>query len=114
MLLSNSDIETLQNIGYMNKAFVGFDKHGYARLRNQHGWCVFYDVAKGRCRVYKNRPAGCRTYPVIWSDDDGVIIDVLCPMKSTISLAEIRKKGIKLMDLLAKIEQEAEERTSKA
>jgi len=108
MLLSKADIERLEKAGHRRELFVRYDKHGFARLRNHKGYCVFYDLEKNRCKVYKYRPLGCRIYPVIYSEEDGIIVDDLCPMKNTVSNSELKKKGKKLVELLKKIDNEAE------
>ena len=107
MLLSNADIERLERIGFAREKFVRFDRHVFVRLRNHHGFCVFYDVERCRCRVYRHRPLGCRVYPVIFSEREGVIVDDLCPMGSTVSKVELDRKGKRLMRLLQRIDAEA-------
>jgi len=107
MLLSTADVERLERIGYDREKFVRFDRHVFVRLRNHHGFCVFYDVERCRCRVYRHRPLGCRVYPVIFSEREGVIVDDLCPMGSTVSKVELDRKGKRLMRLLQRIDAEA-------
>lgn len=107
MLLSSADVERLERMGYNRQEFVHHDKHGYIRLKNRGGFCVFYDVGKCRCIVYKHRPSGCRIYPVIYSEQEGTVVDDLCPMKNTISESETKKKGKKVMELLQRIDSEA-------
>ncbi len=106
MMLSSEDIERLEKAGCNKQLFLRFDKHGFARLRNNHGFCVFYDVDKSRCKIYRHRPSGCRIYPVIYSERDGIIVDDLCPMKNTISRKELKKNGEKVMELLQRIYKE--------
>lgn len=108
MLLSKADIERLENAGYRRELFVRYDKHGFVQLRNREGYCVFYDEAKNRCKVYKHRPLGCRIYPVIYSEGEGIIVDDLCPMKNTVSNSELKRKGKKLIGLLKSIDNEAQ------
>jgi len=60
--------------------------------------------------VYKYRPLGCRIYPIIFSEDEGIIVDDLCPMKDTVSKSEVKKKGMLLVRLLRKLDEEAEYR----
>lgn len=110
MLLSNADIELLERAGYDRREFVRYDKNGYAKLRNRNGYCVFYDSEKHRCKAYKHRPSGCRIYPVVYSEEDGVIADDLCPEKDTASADELKRKGTKVVKLLDRIDSEAETR----
>jgi len=110
MLLSNADIERLERLGYDRQKFVRYDRHGFARLKNRHGLCVFYDVEKCRCQIYRHRPLGCRIYPVIYSEQEGIVVDDLCPMQNTVSKIELKREGKKLMELLQNIDNEAHAR----
>ena len=108
MLLSNVDIELLEKAGQESGEYVRLDNMGYAKLRNRSGYCVFYDSARHRCKAYRYRPLGCRIYPVIYSEEDGVIVDDLCPEKGTVSADELKRKGIKVVKLLDMMDREAE------
>ena len=110
MMLSNVDLKRLERVGYNRKKFVRSDRHGFVRLKNCHGYCVFYDVEKSRCKIYKHRPLGCQIYPVIYSEQEGIVVDDLCPMKNTISEKELKRKGKKVTELLQKIDNEATHR----
>ncbi|RLI14417.1 YkgJ family cysteine cluster protein [Candidatus Bathyarchaeota archaeon] len=110
MPLSEADIKRLEKAGFHREDFVQYDSRGYARLQNREGYCVFYDKKRRRCRVYKYRPLGCRIYPIIFSEDEGIIVDDLCPMKDTVSKSEVKKKGMLLVRLLRKLDEEAESR----
>lgn len=102
MELSIKDIERLERMGYRREFFSVID-NGVTRLRNVGGWCYFYSPVEKRCRVYEERPSGCRLYPVVYLVNEGAIIDELCPMGQTISQQELRKKGKTLENLLKKI-----------
>lgn len=106
MMLSNSDVERLEGEGHTRQKFVRYDRHGFVRLRNRRGFCVFYDAEKCRCRIYQHRPSGCRIYPVIYSEQEGIVLDDLCPMKDTISKIELKRKGKNVMELLQRIDAE--------
>lgn len=106
MLLSRADIRRLERAGYDREKFVRFNRQGFAQLRNSRGYCVFYQTEKHRCRIYRYRPLGCRIYPVIYSEEDGVIVDDLCPLAGTVSKKEIMFKAEKLRSLLQKIDGE--------
>ncbi len=110
MLLSKTDVECLERLGYDRQKFVRYDRHGFARLKNHNGLCVFYDVEKCRCQIYRHRPLGCRIYPVIYSEQEGIIVDDLCPMQNTVSKIELKREGKKLRELLQKIDNEAHAR----
>jgi len=106
MLLSKADIERLEKVGYGRQGFVRYDKEGFAKLRNHRDYCVFYEVEKRRCKVYRHRPSGCRIYPVMYSEGIGVIVDDVCPMKDTVTEAELKKKGREVVKLLKRIDAE--------
>jgi len=110
MLLSNADVERLEKAGYNRQKFMRYDKHGFARLRNRHGFCVFYDVVKCRCTIYEHRPLGCRIYPIIYSEQEGIVVDGLCPMKNTVSEIELKRKGKRVIELLQRMDNEATSR----
>ncbi|MDH7564326.1 MAG: YkgJ family cysteine cluster protein [Candidatus Bathyarchaeota archaeon] len=107
MMLSNADIERLERVGYERQKFVRYDRYSFARLKNHREFCVFYDIQKCRCKIYKHRPLGCRIFPVIYSEQEGIVVDDLCPMKNTVSKIELERKGQKVIDLLQKIDNEA-------
>jgi Fe-S-cluster containining protein len=110
MMLSKADIELLESKGHNKKAFLRFDKHGYAKLRNREDCCVFYDADVSVCRVYVDRPQGCHIYPVVHSEEEDIIVDGLCPMKTTVTDVEITAKGREVIRLLKTIDREAKER----
>lgn len=107
MMLSSLDVECLERAGYGRKEFVRFDRQGFAKLRNRGGYCVFYDAEKRCCKTYEHRPLGCRTYPVIYSEEEGIVVDELCPMRGAVSRMELRRKGKKVIELLKRIDDEA-------
>jgi Fe-S-cluster containining protein len=93
MELSSRDIERLEEAGYSREDFTVTGEDGLTRLRNVGEWCYFYDPAEKKCQVYQDRPLGCFIYPVVYSNDEGVITDELCPMRHTVSKKELRMKG---------------------
>ena len=110
MLLSNKDIERLQNQGYHKEQFARFNKAGYAVLKNQKGFCFFYNPMQRRCIVYTVRPSGCRVYPVILDEDKGIVADEICRAHATVTEEEKRRKGRLVVRLLDEIDAEAEKR----
>lgn len=112
MLLSEADIERLERAGYYRQEFARYDRHGFARLRNRRGFCVFYDITECSCRIYKHRPLGCRIYPVIYSEKEGMVVDYLCPMSNTVSQIELKRKGRRLAELLQRVDNEASHRNA--
>ena len=111
MMLSKADVQLLGSRGHNKNEFLHLDKQGYAKLQNRKGCCVFYDEDKSSCRVYADRPQGCHIYPVVHSEEDGIIVDELCPMKTTVTGAEMAGKGKEVIRLLKIIDREAKERT---
>ena len=73
MLLSKEDIKRLEKRDFNQNQFVNYDKQGYAQLKNSNGYCVFYDLQNHKCKVYVDRPTGCRVYPVIVHEEKGII-----------------------------------------
>jgi Fe-S-cluster containining protein len=110
MLLSSKDIRRLERKGYHSDFFVRFDSEGYAILKNQRGYCVFYDREKRRCKVYTHRPTGCRIYPVIYHEDKGIIVDPICPTGFLVNEKQKAKKGEKVLKLLKTIDAEVKKR----
>ena len=110
MLLSEKDIERLERKGYARESFVQFDLEGYATLRNWRGHCVFYDPQKKRCIVRAYRPLGCRLYPVIYDEDNGIMVDSICPSRCSVDEKQKAKRGKKVLKLLKTIDTEAEKR----
>ena len=110
MLLLTKDIKRLEQKGYCRAFFVRFDSQGYAMLKNNRGYCVFYDVEKRQCKIRAHRPAGCRIYPVIYHEDKGIIVDPICPSRYSVTEKQKAKKGVKVLKLLEIIDAEAEKR----
>jgi Fe-S-cluster containining protein len=107
MLLSQADMNRLEKAGHDTKGFARRDKQGYVRLRNQRGYCIFYDPRRNRCIVYRHRPSGCRVYPVIQSEEEGTVADDVCPMRHTVTPSELERKGRRVAQLLKRIDREA-------
>ena len=90
--------------------FLRLDKQGYAKLQNRKGCCAFFYVGKSSCRVYADRPQGCHIYPVVHSEEEGIAVDGLCPMRTTVTGAEMVGKGKGVIRPLKTIDREAKER----
>jgi Fe-S-cluster containining protein len=110
MLLSKEDIKRLEKRDFNQNQFVNYDKQGYAQLKNSNGHCVFYDLQNHKCKVYVDRPTGCRVYPVIVHEEKGIILDRLCQSRKSITLSEKKLKGKRVTKLLEIIDSEALER----
>jgi Fe-S-cluster containining protein len=110
MLLSKEDIKRIEKKGFRKKYFMKINKDGYAQLRNYNGYCVFYNLEKHQCNIYLDKPFGCGVYPVILDEDIGIIIDDICPEKTTITFEEKEEKGKAVVKLIEVIDEEAENR----
>jgi len=77
MLLSNNDIEIIENKGYNRNYFVK-SKKGWLKLKNKDGKCVFHN---GKiCLIYEIRPEGCKLYPLIFDKEHkSAVVDEECP-----------------------------------
>ncbi len=74
--LLDEDVDRLEAAGH--RGFAVADVRGYLRLRNVEGHCVF--LGPGGCTVYGIRPDGCRTYPLVYyEEEDDVDFDTFCP-----------------------------------
>ena len=103
MLVSKEDTEKLERVGFDQEDFTITDRDGLTKLRNVGEWCYFYDPEEKKCRVYGYKPLGCYLYPVIYSSEEGVITDEICPMIHTISKRELKMKGQILLRHLKKM-----------
>jgi len=71
MLLSNEDIEKIEQLGY-NRHYFTKSKKSWLKLKNKDGKCVFHDGKK--CSIYDNRPEGCKLYPLIYDRENSCAI----------------------------------------
>ena len=86
MPLSKEDIERIKGLGFDYDYFV-VKRSGWLQLRNYDGRCVFNDGK--RCLIYKNRPEGCRLYPIIYYEDNKcVALDEECPLIDEFKISE--------------------------
>jgi len=47
---------------------------------------------------------------VIHSEQEGIMVDGLCPMKNTVSEVELKRKGKRVVELLQRMDHEAASR----
>ena len=112
MLLSKKDIDRLEKKGFKSKYFSRQNNEGYVVLKNRKGHCIFFDVEQKRCKIYEDRPMGCRLYPIIFDDMKGIIADTLCPANNKWTENRKTHRGKKVIKLLKKIDSEAKQRCS--
>lgn len=80
MILSNKDIEKIEQIGYNINYFMK-SKKGWQKLKNKDGKCVFHNGKM--CIIYDNRPEGCRLYPLIFNKENKMaVVDEDCPYEN--------------------------------
>jgi Fe-S-cluster containining protein len=107
MELCRADIARLERRGHRAQDFSIIGEDGIPRLRNEGGFCYFFDRQKERCREYASRPLGCVIYPVNLTDDGELMVDELCPEWRSISPEEKAERGKRLRKLLDTIDTEA-------
>jgi len=79
MPLSLADIARLKELGYKVNEFV-VQRGGERRLRNREGKCFFL-TDKG-CKVYDDRPTGCRFYPLVFDEEGEPLVDPECALSA--------------------------------
>jgi hypothetical protein len=86
MPLSNRDIERISGLGFDTNFFVT-ELDGWLQLKNHDGRCVFHN---GKiCSIYKDRPEGCRLYPIIYDKDKNcAIFDEDCPHRNKFQMSK--------------------------
>jgi len=89
MELLPEDVERIEALGYRIEDFAVADGE-MLRLKNVDGHCVFYDPATASCKIYENRPVGCRLYPLVY-DGREVYVDRTCPTWDTVSRRELER-----------------------
>ena len=108
MTLSREDAQRIESLGYRKEDFLVRVMAGFCELRNVDGHCYFYDPESKECRIYENRPEGCRYYPIIYdARKRKCILDKDCPSAVTVSREEIRKVCHKVRRLVETLREEA-------
>ncbi len=72
MILSEKDTNLILNIDSMNlrkEDIIQKNSNGFYQLKNEKGYCVFFESHTKLCKVYEFRPQGCRFYPLIYDFD---------------------------------------------
>lgn len=114
MQLSVQDIKRLERLGYNRKEFT-IMKKGFRSLRNLNDVCFFFDPESKHCKVYANRPEGCRFYPIVYSlsDKKPIIDNEVCRNTSTITISELERASPDLTRLIKRIIEESRRRDEK-
>ncbi|MFX1341008.1 MAG: YkgJ family cysteine cluster protein [Promethearchaeota archaeon] len=85
MLLSQQDIDSIikntANI-FTKEQFAFTNNEGFFQLKNNEGYCFFFDRFSKICKIYEYRPQGCRFYPLIYDfQKQKCVLDKDCPRK---------------------------------
>ena len=105
MPLTNEDKTRIEHLGYTD---FYIDDDDWFTMKNLDGKCVFMQE-DGKCKVYKNKPTGCRFYPVVWSmDTNGPVMDVDCPHSSEFFITDTLAKDLK--NLVDTVQRERKQR----
>ncbi len=108
MTLTREDAERIEGLGYDRTEFLVRVMAGFCELKNVDRFCYFYDKEAKACRIYENRPEGCRYYPIIYdARRKKCIIDRDCPSGETVTREEVRKACHKVRKLVDTLRQEA-------
>ena len=106
MPLSNEDIGRLTKDGF-NLDYFAVESDGWLQLKNRNGRCIFNDGKM--CRIYKNRPEGCKLYPVVYDEDDNYArLDDDCPHRNDFKVSKTKGMAVEL--LLKKLKNERRRR----
>lgn len=88
MILFKEDILRIIKLGYEISSFAYFDGK-FWRLKNVDNACYFLDRTTKLCKIYENRPVGCKFYPIVFDPQYGFKVDKLCPSRHTVHVDEI-------------------------
>ncbi|MHA1608664.1 MAG: YkgJ family cysteine cluster protein [Candidatus Njordarchaeales archaeon] len=95
MILTIGDIYRLLRKGFKIFEFAYYDGE-YWRLRNIGERCVFLNN-DGLCKIYPDRPLGCRAYPIVMGEKYKCVPDdEICPHISLLSREELQE-GCKIL-----------------
>ncbi len=103
MMLTRKDIERLEKLGFKREEFC-IKNGNFLKLRNIKGLCFFLDPEKGLCTVYKNRPEGCRLYPIVFDLlRRKCVLDKTCPYRDMVSEEELLENCETVQLLVARL-----------
>ena len=108
MTLTKREAVRIDALGYDRDAYLVKTEDGFCELRNIDGHCYFYNPESKECKIYENRPDGCRFYPIVYDvKKRKCVVDKDCPSRDTMSRDEVRKACHKVRDLVERLIQEA-------
>ncbi|MHA1268375.1 MAG: YkgJ family cysteine cluster protein [Candidatus Helarchaeota archaeon] len=91
MELCVNEVSKIEGLGYFRKDFTIID-NGILKLKNIDGHCYFFDVLNKECKIYYNRPLGCRFYPIILNEKSKCKIDEYCSCYEKNKIIQIPKR----------------------
>ena len=108
MTVTKEDAERIDRQGYKREDYLVRKEDGFCELKNVEGHCFFYDIDTRMCKVYDDRPEGCRYYPVIYDvKKRKCIVDKDCPSRETMTRNEVRKVCHRVRRLVETLVREA-------
>lgn len=111
MTLTESDMDRIDSVGHVRNQYVVRTEDGFFQLRNRNGYCCFYDPETKTCRVYEQRPEGCRFYPIIYDvRRHRCVVDRDCPSRETVTKEEINRVCSEVRKLVERLMAEAKNR----
>jgi Fe-S-cluster containining protein len=98
MILSENDLSLIlkHNNRYANRDDIAFkNAEGLNQLKNIDGHCIFFNMTSKLCDIYRNRPQGCRFYPLIYDPlRKKCVFDEECPHPKLFYTNPIQLKSI--------------------
>ncbi|MBD3159957.1 MAG: YkgJ family cysteine cluster protein [Candidatus Lokiarchaeota archaeon] len=108
MTLTKKDVNRINSLGYSRDDYARKASDGFIELRNNDGYCYFYDRESRSCKIYDKRPEGCRYYPIVYNLHLGTCVaDRDCPSADTVTKEDIRRICPKVKELVRQLRTEA-------
>jgi len=113
MLLSNADIERIEQGTKQIRRQFAYLRAGYFYLKNRGRYCIFLNQIK-RCSIYEIRPEGCQFYPIIFDPYlNQCVVDKDCTNKNNISIDQVIGKCQNLRAFILLLENERKARLNR-
>jgi len=107
MPLTEDDVKRIEKLGFKRIDFT-VEVNRETRLKNRNKTCFFLEG--NGCKIYEDRPEGCRIYPLIYNGDTyKFIYDPVCPHSDEFKVTRIDKD--RLTRLMKKLDRESAKRT---
>ena len=103
MPLIEDDLKRIEKLGYKRVEFT-LQVEGETRLSNRGKSCFF--LKDGKCKIYYDRPEGCKIYPLVYDiDTHKFVYDSVCPHGTDFRVTHEDKERLKR--LIKKLDREA-------